>query len=108
MTVEITPKGLTVPTIEFNIVGYGKFELPVLGEPTTPFGVTNAFGVFQSAHADEQKLAAWSMLIQTLADEYSTAVRVLSRLDSDTVAAVFAAWGEKSKEYDPSQSSSQP
>lgn len=92
------------PLIEFNIEGVGKFQLPVLGQPGVPFGITNAFGVFQSAQDggnDQQKLAAWSLMIQTLADTFPAAVRVLSRLDGDDVAQVFTAWGNESKAYDP-------
>ncbi len=102
--IDITPGASRAKTIEFNIVGIGKFELPVLGQAGTPFGITSAFGVFQDASAggnDAQKLAAWSQLIQSLTDSYPQAVRVMSRLDSDDVAAVFAQWGAKSSEYDP-------
>ncbi|MDF2045152.1 hypothetical protein P2P98_03180 [Microbacterium sp. Kw_RZR3] len=96
------------PLIEFNIEGFGKFNLPVLGQPGVPFGITNAFGVFQSAQDggnDQQKLAAWSLMTQTLADTYPSAVRILSRLDGDDVAAVFTAWGNESKKYVPGASS---
>ena len=102
--VQITPKSSTeVPLIEFDIVGVGKFQLPVLGQPGVPFGVTSAFGLFMHARdgAQEQKLAAWSQLISTLADTFPDAVRVLSRLDGDDIASIFTSWGEESKGYDP-------
>lgn len=68
-----------------------------------PFGITNAFGLFENAQngSDDQKMSAWALLIQTLADQYPQAVRVLSRLDKDTVQDVFTKWGSASKEYDP-------
>lgn len=93
-----------LPLIEFNIEGVGKFHLPVLGQPGVPFGITSAFGVFESSRdggTDQQKLAAWSLMIQTLSDTFPGAVRVLSRLDGDDVAAVFTAWGKESKDYSP-------
>lgn len=96
-----------MPLIEFNIEGIGKFQLPVLGQPGVPFGITNAFGVFESARGggnDQQKLAAWSLMTQTLADTFPAAVRILSRLDGDDVAAVFTAWGKESKDYKPGAS----
>lgn len=103
--VDIKPASTdSVPLIEFNIQGVGRFQLPVLGQPGVPFGITSAFGVFESAReggTDQQKLAAWSLMIQTLADTYPAAVRVLSRLDGDDVGAVFTAWGKESKDYDP-------
>jgi hypothetical protein len=101
MTIDITPAETVAAPIEFNIVGVGKFDLPVLGQKGTPFGITSAFGVFQDAQSDEQKLSAWAMLVQALSDSYPQAVRVLARLDGEDVARVFTAWGEKSKEYDP-------
>lgn len=103
-SVDITPASTdSAPLIEFNIVGVGKFQLPVLGQPGVPFGVTSAFGVFQNAKDgnDEQKLAAWSQMIQTLSDTYPAAVRVMSRLDSEDIGKVFTAWGEQSGAYDP-------
>lgn len=103
--VNITPSSTDdAPLIQFNIEGIGAFQLPVLGQPGVPFGITNAFGVFESARNggnDQQKIAAWSFMVQTLADTYPAAVRVLSRLDGDDVAAVFTAWGKESKDYDP-------
>ncbi|TXK17407.1 hypothetical protein [Homoserinibacter sp. GY 40078] len=109
--VDITPGASpeSAPTIEFNIVGYGKFELPVLGQPGVPLGITTAFGIFQDAengNNDSQKLAAWSHLIQSLVDSFPKASRILARLDGPTVAQVFRRWGEKSNEYDPSLVSS--
>ncbi|MET0886247.1 MAG: hypothetical protein ABWX92_07325 [Mycetocola sp.] len=102
--VQITPVSETgAPLIEFDIVGVGKFHLPVLGQPGTPFGVTSAFGLFQNAKngGDAAKLAAWSQLISTLSDTFPDAVRVMSRLDSADIMAVFTAWGSESKGYDP-------
>lgn len=93
-----------MPLIEFNIEGVGSFQLPVLGQPGVPFGITSAFGVFENTRkggTDQQKLGAWSLMIQTLADTFPAAVRVLSRLDGDDVAAVFTAWGKESADYDP-------
>ncbi|MET0716412.1 MAG: hypothetical protein ABWY57_16015 [Mycetocola sp.] len=104
-----TPKASEVPLIQFNIVGVGEFQLPVLGQPGVPFGVTSAFGVFESSRkggSEQQKLGAWSLLIQTLSDSYPAAVRVLSRLDGDDVAEVFASWGKESADFDPKASSS--
>jgi hypothetical protein len=102
--VQITPtSSVEAPLIEFDIVGVGKFQLPVLGQPGVPFGITSAFGLFMHARdgADEQKLASWSQMISTLTDSYPAAVRVLSRLDGDDIAHVFKSWGEESKNYDP-------
>jgi len=102
--VQITPaSSVDVPLIEFNIVGVGEFQLPVLGQPGVPFGITSAFGIFENSRGgnDSQKLAAWSQLIQTLSDSYPAAVRVLSRLDGEDIAAVFRSWGSESKSYDP-------
>lgn len=101
--VQITPKSTDeAPLIEFDIVGVGKFQLPVLGAPGVPFGITSAFGLFMHAKdgGNAQKLGAWSQLVSTLSDSYPAAVRVMSRLDSDDIAAVFKAWGEQSKDYD--------
>lgn len=111
MTIEITPSEKIAPPIEFNIQGVGKFQLPVLGQPGVPFGITSAFGVFTDAQAsgsEEQKLAAWSMLIQSLADTNPAAVRILARLDGEDVAQVFTAWGRESAMYNPKASPSQP
>lgn len=103
--VNITPTSTgAAPLIEFNIAGVGSFHLPVLGQPGVPFGITSAFGVFESSRnggTDQQKLAAWSLMIQTLSDTFPAAVRVLSRLDGDDIANVFATWGKESKDYDP-------
>lgn len=102
--VQITPAADKAVLIHFDIVGVGEFQLPVLGQAGTPFGITSAFGVFENSRKggnEQQKLAAWSMLIQTLTDSYPAAVRVLSRLDGEDVAAVFRSWGKESKEYDP-------
>jgi|GEM_PF-2286556 len=111
MSVNIKPKSSEgAPLIQFNIEGVGEFQLPVLGQPGVPFGVTSAFGQFMNAKegSDDQKLASWTQLIRTLADTYPAAVRVLSRLDGDDVGAVFSAWGEESEGYDPKASSSLP
>lgn len=103
--VQITPstEATPAPLIEFDIVGVGKFHLPVLGQPGVPFGITSAFGLFMHSKSggDEQKLAAWSQLIATLSDTFPAAVRVMSRLDGDDIESVFKAWGEQSKGYDP-------
>lgn len=102
--VQFTPKSdADVPLIEFDIVGVGKFQLPVLGQPGVPFGITSAFGLFQHSKGgdDGQKLAAWSQLIATLSDSYPSAVRVMSKLDGDDIADIFTAWGKESKDYDP-------
>lgn len=102
--VQITPASTDeVKLIEFDIVGVGKFQLPVLGQPGVPFGITSAFGQFMNAKdgSDDQKLASWTQLIRTLSDTYPAAVRVLSRLDGDDVGQVFSSWGEESKNYDP-------
>lgn len=107
--VQITPAADKAALIQYDILGVGEFQLPVLGQPGTPFGITSAFGVFKSASDggnEAQKLSAWSMLIQSLSDSYPSAVRVLSRLDGEDVAAVFASWGKESKEYDPKASPS--
>lgn len=106
-SVQITPKaGTDVALIEFNIVGVGKCQLPVLGQKNTPFGITSGFGMFQNATSDEQKLAAWAMLIQAMSDLFPNTVRVLSRLDGDDVRQVFQQWGELSAGYDPKATSS--
>lgn len=101
--IDITPADTTVPLIEFNIVGVGQFQLPVLGQKGTPFGITNAFGLFMHSRngADEQKIAAWASLISTLSDTFPNAVRIMSRLDEPDISQIFAAWGKESKEYDP-------
>jgi len=102
--VQITPKSDSdAPLIEFDIIGVGKFHLPVLGAPGVPFGITSAFGLFQHSKdgGDEQKLAAWSQMVSTLSDSYPAAVRVMSKLDGDDIAAVFTSWGEESRDYDP-------
>lgn len=91
------------PLIEFDMTPVGKFHLPVLGQPGVPFGITSAFGLFMHGKdgGDDQKLAAWSQLVSTLSDSYPAAVRVMSRLNSADIEAVFKAWGEQSKDYDP-------
>lgn len=108
--VQITPASAEeAKLIQFDIVGVGEFQLPVLGQPGVPFGVTSAFGVFENARkggTEQQKLSAWSLMIQTLSDSYPAAVRVLSRLDSEDVATVFLEWGKQSKDFDPKASSS--
>lgn len=103
-SVQITPASADeVPLIEFDIVGVGKFQLPVLGQPGVPFGITSAFGLFMHGidGGDAAKLAAWSQMTGTLADTYPAAVRVMSRLDGDDIKEVFKQWGAKSKDYDP-------
>lgn len=102
--VQITPKSnADAPLIEFDIVGVGQFQLPVLGVPGVPFGITSAFGLFQHSKNgdDSQKLAAWAQMVATLSDSYPAAVRIMSKLDGDDIAAVFTAWGEQSRDYDP-------
>lgn len=100
--VQITPKSNEdAPLIEFDIIGIGKFHLPVLGAPGVPFGITSAFGLFMHGGSDSQSLAAWSQMVSTLSDSYPAAVRVMSRLDSDDIKNIFTAWGAQSKDYDP-------
>lgn len=102
--VQITPASAEhAPPIEFDIVGVGKFKLPVLGVPGVPFGVTSAFGLFMHAEdgADDQKLAAWAQLINTLSDSYPQAVRIMGRLDEEDITSIFTAWGKESSDYDP-------
>lgn len=102
--VQITPTSdAEAPLIEFDLSPVGKFHLPVLGAPGVPFGITSAFGLFMHSKdgGDAQKLAAWSQLTATLSDSYPAAVRVMSRLNSDDISAVFEAWGAQSKDYDP-------
>ncbi len=107
---DYTPQGTEADLIEFNVVGVGKFQLPVLGEHGVPFGITNAFGLFEQAQDtgdDRQKVAAWSYLIDTLRQFYPAAVRTLSGLGQTDVAAIFTRWGELSKGYNPKADPSQ-
>lgn len=101
--VQITPKDVVnMPVITFNIVGIGKFDLPVLGQKGVPFGITSAFGAFEASRrtgTSQQKMTAWTRLIDTLADTYPDAVRVIARLDGDDIAEIFKQWGKKSREY---------
>lgn len=101
--VQITPTAVAeAPLITFNIVGIGKFDLPVLGSPGVPFGITSAFGQFESSRrtgTSQQKLTAWTRLIDTLADTYPDAVRVIARLGGDDIAEIFKQWGKKSREH---------
>ena len=101
--VQITPSApLKIDLITFNIVGVGKFELPVLGTPGVPFGITSAFGQFESSRRTgtaQQKMTAWTRLIDTLADTYPDAVRVIARLGGDDIAEIFKQWGKKSREH---------
>lgn len=101
--VQITPStSEATPPIVFNVVGIGKFELPVLGTPGVPFGITSAFGQFESSRRTgtaQQKMVAWTRLVDTLADTYPDAVRVISRLGGDDIAEIFKQWGKKSRDY---------
>lgn len=104
-TVDITPTTPhETPLIEFNIVGVGRFELPVLGQKGVPFGITSAFGQFESSRRNgtaQQKMTAWTRLIDTLSDVYPDAVRVIAKLGGDDIAEIFKQWGKKSREYSP-------
>ena len=101
--VQITPSApVSVELITFNIIGVGKFDLPVLGTPGVPFGITSAFGQFESSRRTgtaQQKMTAWTRLIDTLADTYPDAVRVIARLGGDDIAEIFKQWGKKSREH---------
>lgn len=101
--VQITPSAASkVELITFNIVGIGKFDLPVLGTTGVPFGITSAFGQFEASRrtgTSQQKMNAWTRLIDTLSDTYPDAVRVIGRLGGDDIAEIFKQWGMKSREH---------
>lgn len=106
--VNITPGESEIVPITFNIAGFGKFDLPVLGIKSTPYGISSAFAIWQSVDKNNAQAVAgaWGHLSQALANLYPDAVRVLSRLDGDTVAQVFQAWSDQSKGYNPKAPSS--
>ncbi|MGE4428746.1 MAG: hypothetical protein AB7G37_20010 [Solirubrobacteraceae bacterium] len=101
--VQIVPASGEVEMILFNVVGIGKFRLPVLGHKHTPYGITSAFAVFKSIDQTNRAavLSAWGHVTQALANLYPEAVMVIARLDEEDMARVLEAWVEQSRGFVP-------
>lgn len=101
---ELEPDNAVADMIDFGRDGRVLFQLPVLGGPGVPLGITTAFSLFWDKYQNGRKLtdhevaSSWNMLIQTLADTYPDATRQLARLDGDNLAHVVKHWVEKSNE----------
>lgn len=104
----VTPE--TARMIDFGQNGKVLFQLPVLGTPGVPMGITSALSLFydkiQSGRkmTDQEVSSSWNLLIQTLADAYPDATRHLARFDEQQLRQVITHWVQKSSEqagFDP-------
>lgn len=99
---ELDETRTTVPMIDFGRNGKVLFQLPVLGVPGVPMGITSAFALFYDkfsagrALTEGEVAGAWNLLIQTLADTYPDATRQLARLDEPNLKFVIQKWVEES------------
>lgn len=99
---DATPE--SVPMIDFGRDGKVLFQLPVLGAPGVPLGITSAFSLFYDKVQSGRKLtdlevsSSWNFLIQTLADSYPDATRQIARLDETNLKHVITHWVSKSSE----------
>ena len=108
---ELSDSPATVPMIDFGHTVGGRqktlFQLPVLGAPGVPMGITSAFGIFYDKFNSGRPLteaevaSSWTFFIQTLADSYPDATRQLARLDEGQLKSVIEHWVTESADYDP-------
>lgn len=101
---ELEPQNAKPDMIDFGRDGKVLFQLPVLGGPGVPLGITTAFSLFWDKYqsggslTDREVASAWNMLIQTLADEYPDSTRQLARLDGENLKHVVKFWVQESNE----------
>lgn len=107
---ELEPDNAAAEMIDFGRDGKVLFQLPVLGGPGVPMGITSAFAMFWDriqgggSMTEREVASAWNLLIQTLADSYPDATRQLARLDEANLQHVLKHWVAKSGElggFDP-------
>ena len=109
---EIEDSTDTAKMIDFGRDGKVLFQLPVLGGPGVPMGITSAFSLFYDkfksgrAITELETSSSWNLLIQTLADSYPDATRQLARLDESNLKHVITHWVTTSSElggFDPKE-----
>lgn len=108
--IELGANSGDVKMIDFGRDGKVLFRLPVLGQKGVPMGIMSAFAIFWDklssgrSMTENEVAAAWTFLIQTLADSYPDATRHIAGLDEDNLRLVFTEWVRQSSEvtgFDP-------
>lgn len=107
---EISGKSSETRMIDFGSDGKVLFQLPVLGDPGVPAGITFAFGLFwdklqnRNKMTDKAVMSAWSYFIDVMSATYHDATIELGSLDEKQLKQVIEHWVQESSKiggYDP-------